>query len=301
MKTLLIGYGSIGKRHEEVLLDLGHAIDIISSQEIREKTVYKNLSDVKDLKSYDYYVIASPTYKHYEQLKYLESEVAKKTIFCEKPLFEEHKTLEVSNNSVYVGYVLRFHPLLEKLKMMLKKEKILSINVNSGQYLPTWRVGSDYRDSYSAKKSEGGGVLLDLSHEIDYMQWLCGTIVELKSYQVKISDLEIDSDDMTTFIGKTLSGILVNLSVDYISKIVHREIILHTVNFTYILDFINNTLQVKDKSGNEELFESKNLERNEMFTNMHKAIMAKKQNVCTYSDGVNVMKTILKIQEQNNE
>jgi len=301
LKVLLIGYGSIGKRHDEVLSTFKEitSIDIVTKQTLTSRNTFFKLQDIQDIRIYDYFVIASETSKHYEQLEYLELNVKNKLIFCEKPLFESSKSLEILKNEVYVGYVLRFHPLLKKLKKFIKDEKVLNININCGQYLPTWRPISDYRDSYSAKKEQGGGVLLDLSHEIDYMQYLCGEVDELKSYQVKISDLEINSDDFTTLIGKTESGTFVNLSIDYISKITHRKVLLNTLENTYELDFINNRLVKKDKLGVEELFESDNLLRNQMFEAMHKSILTTKKDVCSYNSALDVMKTISKVQEQN--
>jgi len=301
LKVLLIGYGSIGKRHEEVLSYFPNiqTIDIVTKQNLDTKITYKTLQEIENLESYDYFIIASETNKHYEQLRYLDSKVKNKRIFCEKPLFEKYEDLDILNNAVYVGYVLRFHPLLQKLKELLCNDQILNINVQCGQYLPTWRPHSDYRQSYSAKKEQGGGVLLDLSHEIDYVQYLCGKMTELKSYQVKISDLEIDSDDLTTFIGKTERAIMVSVSIDYISKITHRRMILNTLNYTYELDFIHNTLSQKDKSGTEKVFEDENLERNSMFVRMHQSILDNEENSCTYQEGLDTMSTIVMIQEQN--
>ena len=155
----------------------------------------------------------------YEQLAYLELHVNDKLIFCEKPLFETYRQLDISQNRVYVGYVLRFHPLVQKMKTLLENEKIISVHAYCGQYLPTWRKEVDYKTTYSAKKAEGGGVLLDLSHEIDYIQWLFGTMREVQSYQLKISDLEIDSDDCVTCIAKTSHNMIVSVSMDYISKV----------------------------------------------------------------------------------
>ena len=301
MKVLIIGYGSIGKRHEEVLLSFPNIdfIDIVTKQRLDDKTTFSSLEEVPALNIYDYFVVASETNKHYEQLKYLESQVFNKLIFCEKPLFETKKEVKIENNRVLVGYVLRFHPLLQKLKKFIKDEKILTLHVNCGQYLPTWRSNVDYRDSYSAKRAEGGGVLLDLSHEIDYVQWLSGKIYELKSYQVKISDLEIDSDDVTTFIGKTENGAIVNLSVDYISKIVRRELLINTLEHSYSLDFIANKLVKKGTAKLEEIFYFSDFERNEMFVKMHKSIIESKQTVCSYAEGLSVMNTIALVQEQN--
>ena len=252
-----------------------------------------------NIEGYDYYIIASETSKHYEQLKFLDLRVKNKKIFCEKPLFDTKQGLEIVQNSVFVGYVLRFHPLLEKLKELIVEEKVININIKCGQYLPSWRPSVDYRKSYSAFKNQGGGVLLDLSHEIDYLQWLFGKVKELKSYQVKISDLEIDSDDFTTFIGKTVTGTMVNLSIDYISKITHRVMMVDTVNFSYRLDFIANKLIGIDKNGEQTIFESEKLERNDMFRWMHGSILEEKNQNCTLSEAQEVMNTIHLIQEQN--
>ncbi|MDD2509017.1 MAG: Gfo/Idh/MocA family oxidoreductase [Aliarcobacter skirrowii] len=301
MKVLIIGFGSIGKRHYDVLSKLSEVqnIDLVTKQNIENKICYKKLEVVNNINQYDYFVIASETNKHFEQLKFLEENVKNKLIFCEKPLFESKKYLEIKNNRVFIGYVLRFHPLLEKLKEFVKNEKILLVNAKCGQYLPSWRPSTDYKNCYSAKKEHGGGVLLDLSHEIDYVQWLCGQINEIKSYQVKISDLEIDSDDLTMLIGKTNQDIFVNISVDYISKITYRKLFVETFEHTYELDFISNKLIKKDKNGLEETYGFSNLERNYMFEKMHLDIFNQQKNVCTFKEALEVMDTISTIQEQN--
>jgi len=301
LNALVIGFGSIGKRHVEVLskIELIEKIDIVTAQNISGYKTFKSLEKIDDLNQYDYFIIASETFKHFAQIDYLEKNTKNKIIFCEKPLFESDRKLKIKNNDVFVGYVLRFHPLLQKLKSLLENEKILSATINCGQYLPTWRNGIDYRISYSAHKSQGGGVLLDLSHEIDYAQWLFGNMIDIKSYQTKISDLEIDSDDLVTMISKTEKGIIVSLSIDYISKITYRKMMLHTIENTYELDFINNVLLQKNKNGSELKYQSEDIERNSMFEKMHRSILSDHHSICTYQEAKNVMKTISIIQEQN--
>ncbi|QEZ88266.1 glucosamine-6-P synthase, isomerase subunit PtmF [Aliarcobacter cibarius] len=301
MKVLVIGFGSIGKRHYDILSKLFGVqnIDLVTKQNIENKICYKNLEVVDKINQYDYFVIASETNKHFEQLKYLEENIKGKIIFCEKPLFESKKDLKIINNKIFVGYVLRFHPLLEKLKEMLKDENIILANAKCGQYLPFWRPNTNYKNCYSAKKENGGGVLLDLSHEIDYVQWLCGKINEIKSYQVKISDLEISSDDLSMLIGKTNKNILVNISIDYISKNTHRKLLVETFEHTYELDFISNKLIKKDKNGLEETYGFSNLERNYVFEKMHLDIFNQQKNICTFKEALEVMDTISTIQEQN--
>lgn len=301
MNVLLIGFGSIGRRHYDVLSKFSQieSIDLITKQQINNIHSFKFLEEVDNINIYDYFVIATQTNKHFEQLKYLEENVENKLIFCEKPLFETKKNLLIKKNKVFIGYVLRFHPLLKKLKTFLEDETVIKVNVDCGQYLPTWRPNSNYKDCYSAKKEEGGGVLLDLSHEIDYVQWLFGKITEIKSYQVKISDLEIDSDDLTMLIGKTNKNVFVNVSMDYISKITHRRILVDTLNGSYELDFIANKLLTKNKAGLEEKYDFPNLERSYLFEQMHTSILTHNQNICDYQNGLEVMDTISRIQEQN--
>lgn len=101
MKVLIIGYGSIGKRHYEVLSKFSQIklINLITKQEIK---VFKFLEDIN---TYDYFVIASETNKHFEQLKFLEENVKNKLIFCEKPLFESKKDLEIKYFQDFILYL----------------------------------------------------------------------------------------------------------------------------------------------------------------------------------------------------
>lgn len=302
MKVLLIGYGSIGKRHYEVLsaIDSVTQIDVVTAQTLPELRTYGSMEQVEDVESYGYIVIASETYKHYGQIEYLENHTNHKIILCEKPLFDTFREIDVKNNSVYVGYVLRFHPLLQKIRLLLKGEELLAAHIRCGSYLPSWRPGTDYRKSYSASKEQGGGVLLDLSHEIDYMQWLFGSIESIFAYQSKISDLEIDSDDIVSAAGKTEKQVTFTISLDYISKIPMREITIHTNDKTIQADLICNSLKIASKEGGIEMIEIESFDRNDLFRKMHLSALGDKENLCTLAEGLNVMKTISTIQGQNN-
>lgn len=300
--VLLVGYGSIGRRHDDVLSSLGVVsnIDLVTKQNIKNRTCYKDLKAIKGLNQYDYFVIASETNKHSEQLSFLESQVADKIIFCEKPLFDSEYNLSIVKNKVFVGYVLRFHPILQTLQARLENQKVIYANIRCGQYLPTWRPEADYRNSYSAKKSQGGGVLLDLSHEIDYVSWLLGEIVVKNSFQGTVSDLEIDSDDLTMLFGYTKSGAIINLSLDYISKSAYREISLHTNKETYLIDLITNKLSITDKKGIKKNTSLNTLERNHLFEKMHLSILSNTDVACNYQEGLRVMSVISAVQEESN-
>jgi CMP-N,N'-diacetyllegionaminic acid synthase len=278
-------------------------IHIVTKQELLTKKTYASLAGVSKINDYDYYLIASETNKHFEQLTWLNTKVKGKKIFCEKPLFEKFYPLKDINNEVFIGYVLRFHPLIQKLKSLVRGSNVLNMNVACGSYLPNWRANIDYKDSYSAKKEEGGGVLLDLSHELDYANWIIGELVNIKSFQTKVSNLDIDSDDLVSLVAKTKEGGVVNLSIDYFSKLAHRKILLNTNIFTIELDLIANKLVQTFISGEKQVHQIASLERNHLFENMHQEILfsEEKIHVATLDEGLTLMHQIQKIQDENNE
>jgi CMP-N,N'-diacetyllegionaminic acid synthase len=275
-KILIVGFGSIGKRHFSILKELLPDADftIVTKQKVNDNkvSVFQNLEDIKNLQSFDYIVISSETYKHYSQLKFITEQVNEKIILVEKPLFHKYMELSPGNNRVFVAYNLRFHPIIQKIKEETEVESPIFLNAIVGQYLPTWRPGRDYRKVYSASREKGGGVLLDLSHEIDYLQWIGGEIEKIMGFDVKLSSLEINSDDLASAIGKTRQGAIVNFSMDYISKIPIRKLVVHTDKRTFIGDLIEGKLTISDSEDNreEKLFK---IDRNFTYREMHKELL----------------------------
>lgn len=304
MKVLIIGYGSIGKRHADVLSSIDEVEDvhIVSKQQNLDFVTFETLEQVSDLNYYDYYVIASITSLHLTQLKYIDNIVRDKIILVEKPLNVEFVDIKVHNN-VFVAYNLRFHPLIKQLRELLKCEHVLNINIQAGQYLPTWRPDRDYSDSYSASIEKGGGVLLDLSHEIDYLLWLFGDIKTLSSINRKISDLNIESDDFVIAIGTMKNGAIYSFSMDYISKISMRRIVVNTMDNTYDLDFVKNRLISSDKTcKNNEVYKYSN-ERNNSYRDMHiQALgLSDENNVATLDDSLKVLSVIDEVRKSSYE
>nr|WP_321316800.1 Gfo/Idh/MocA family oxidoreductase [uncultured Campylobacter sp.] len=296
MRVLVVGYGSIGSRHCEVLSSLGHEVEVLTSKDLKEFKSYKSFDEISP-SEFDYFVIATPTNKHFENLEFLNKNVKNKIIFCEKPLFESKKAYLKLENSVFVGYVLRYHPLLLKLKNELKNEKIIFAQAKCSSYLPTWRKG-DYRKCYSASKDRGGGVLLDLSHEIDYLLWLLGDFELSFSVDKKISDLQITSNDFCAFFAKGKSGEIISVNLDYISKITQRTLLIETLDKSFLLDFIASKLKIADKNG-EILEFLANLDRNSSFKAMHEDILGKKEFACDYEFALKTMEIINEVQKEN--
>ena len=96
---------------------------------------------------------------------------------------------------------MRFNPILLKLKSLIRNKKLWSINLICSSFLPFWRNNRNYTKIYSSSKRHGGGVLLDLSHEIDYLQWVFGKISIDNVFNKKISNLKISSDDYLSMQG----------------------------------------------------------------------------------------------------
>lgn len=296
MKALIISMGSIGTRHAEVLTSIGIEVSAITSQNIRSLECFNDLKSV-NLDKFDYFIIASPTHLHYEHLSYIDTNVSGKIILCEKPLFDKFRDFN-PNNKIFIGYNLRFHPLILELKNMLNPSEILTIEARCGQYLPSWRK-KDYTTTYSSYKERGGGVLLDLSHEIDYISFLSDSSLELiKSYQAKVSNLNITSDDICMILAKC-NKTLINISLNYLSKTPYRQILIETNNNSYHLDLITNTLKIVDQDGKITQIQKPNLQRNDTFKAMHIDALNMQNHICTFSQAMDTMRLIDQIQKEN--
>jgi predicted dehydrogenase len=130
-----------------------------------------------------------------------------KPLLIEKPVLSALDDIEAlktvikeSKIMTYIGCNLRFHPVIERLKQEMDQRRPVEMNVYCGSYLPDWRPQQDYRKVYSAKSSLGGGVHLDLIHEIDYTTYLLGQPKAFTSYSSRKSSLEIDSKDIAHYI-----------------------------------------------------------------------------------------------------
>lgn len=120
-----------------------------------------------------------------------------------------------------VGCNLRFLPSLIALKALIDEGRLGNLvraDFEAGQWLPDWRAGQDYRLNYSANRSLGGGVLLDLIHEVDAAHWLLGDFEHFNGYAIHASKLEIDSDDCASILMVRAGGPITTVRVDYVSR-----------------------------------------------------------------------------------
>lgn len=245
MKVLVVGYGSIGRRHVRNLARLDCIEEIIIYTKIkdnfiesgREKIRFIDASTISLSKACENFkvkfaIIANQTYKHIDTAILL----AEKGIdlFIEKPLFNNFEKADILEKNVktmrikiFLAYNLRFLPAIQYVKKQLSQKIIGDLyfaRIEAGNYLPDWRANINYSESYSSKKELGGGVALDLSHEIDYMRYFFGEPLEWKTLKTKVSNLKIDSDDVFEGIYKYLNGFICNIHLDYLQRKPMRQI-----------------------------------------------------------------------------
>ena len=190
---------------------------------------------------------------HFQHLKIIEKNISKTKVLIEKPLFNQfYKIPKNLKNYYYVGYNLRHHPILKFLKNYIKNKKIFSIYILCTSYLPFWRKKINYHKSVSAQKKFGGGVLLELSHEIDYVNWIFGEFKNLNIFSKKISDLKIDVDDILNVTAKIKNSFL-NLSLNFFSMSERRKILIDGANFSIDADIIKNKLIIIQKNQKREI------------------------------------------------
>ena len=245
MKILVIGFGSIGKRHVKVLEDMSHQIRVVSRRDITFTAQCKSLVEAFNIENPDYVVVAGKTIEHYSSFQELVHLGFTGKVLFEKPLFETFRPIIPNSFSfAAVAYNLRFHPLLQKLRSILFSDdvKIFSGSIYVGSYLPNWRKGSDYKQSYSAQKSEGGGVLRDLSHELDLALWLFGNWTHITAEGGHFSDLRINSDDVFCIILKTRICPILNIQLNYLDRTSKRNVIVNTNQGTISVDLIRNSI-----------------------------------------------------------
>ena len=258
-KVLIIGFGSIGKRHATILKNFKIVSDvyILSGRNSKIFKTVNNLSQIKEIDP-DYIIICSKTSDHFKHLKYIEKNFSKKIVLVEKPLFNKFYKFSILKNKVFVGYNLRQHPVLRFIKNFIINKKIFSVNIICNSYLPHWRKSINYKDSYSSHRKLGGGVLLDLSHEIDYLEWIFKKIKKIDLVKIKkLSNLKINVEDYVLITGETeLSNFVLNLNCHSLYQ--RRQIIINGHNFSLKGDLINNFVEIYLKSKNKKMIRFKN-------------------------------------------
>ena len=291
-KIVIIGYGSAGRRHARIINNnfKNIEINILTKQRIKKFRSFKNLNEIKKINP-DYIIIASETIKHLNQLKYLEKNFKNKKILIEKPLFHKSNNLIFKRNNIFINYNLRFNPYIQKLKKFLDKKFIYDIKLITNSYLPNWRKNISYKKNYSVDKSKGGGVILDLSHDIDIILSLFNNVsINYASFGRK-SNLTKNSEDFL-YLNARSNKVNISLDINYYSRNELRLIFVDGRNFSLNLDLKNNIFKL---CVNNKIYKiTKKYSQDFTFLKTHEAIISGKNSklLCKIEDGKKVLRFI---------
>jgi predicted dehydrogenase len=261
--ALVVGCGSIGQRHLRNLHGLNVRRlatcdpDVARTATMRTELgveTFVNMADALAAWRPGVVFLCTPPAFHVEQA--LQAVAAGAHVFIEKPLSNALDGVEeliasarAGRRVCQVGYNLRFDSGLRLVRdLMVRGEigRVLWARAEYGQYLPDWRPGRDYRDTYSAQKGLGGGVLLDVSHELDYVIWLLGPPTQVTWMTGRVGGLDVDVDDCATVLLRFAGGAQADVHVDFVQRGYSRSCKLAGERGTIVWDFAAREVRLFD-------------------------------------------------------
>ncbi|MFI5212928.1 MAG: N-acetylneuraminate synthase [Gemmatimonadales bacterium] len=265
--ALVVGCGSIGQRHIRNLRCLTDEPIIAyraTDRDLREferefrVTPYDDLARALAAKP-RFAIIANPTALHVPAA--IAAAQAGCDLFIEKPvahnldgLDELERVVRERGVRVFVGCVMRFHPAVRRVKRVIDSGRLghlVSVRIQAGSYLPGWRASTPYESSYSARADMGGGVLLDLIHEIDYCLWWMGRPVEVSSFSGHVSSLAIDTEDVAEILLRFAGGAIGEIHLDYVQRVTQRTSEVVGEAGTVRADLAGNRVELADASAGQ--------------------------------------------------
>lgn len=317
MKISVIGLGSIGRRHLSGLkkiarkqklssingFDLSKQRRSQASSEISGIEISSSLQEC--IKGASLVFVCVPTSKHMSIINEIH-EHGQYNLFIEKPLSHtldgcdelEFKFSRIKK-SCSVGYMLRFHPVINELKSIVDQRILgrpLNVRVEAGFYLPFWHPWENYQDFYMSWKTGGGGALLDISHEIDYLNWIFGSIQEVNGLIGTVSDLDISSDDLSSSILRFKSGLIGELHLDLLQFDESRYCKVIFTDGVVVADLMSNEIRTFAKNSKKWKIKKLKVDFNKVYENEYLDIInrarGKRSIGCSLSESSHVMQVI---------
>ncbi len=264
MKILVVGCGSIGRRHARNARKLGFEIALcdVNQDRRREVALEVNADDLFDDfnlaardSDADAAIIATPSHLHVEPAAVLVA--SGMHIMMEKPLcvsVDEAMRLRglvVGSEKIFMmAHTYRFRSDWQRLKNLLDTQpigRVFSAEFFGGWYLPDWHFREDYRREYAAQRSQGGGVTLtSMSHFFDVISWFFGDIRQIVGARMRLGSLEVDVDDAVACTVLTASGVAVTLFEDFLSRCPRRAFRVNGEHGYLEVDFNRRLLRIWD-------------------------------------------------------
>ena len=326
MKFLIAGLGSIGRRHLRNLIALGEK-DIVllrtrqatlPDDELAGYPVETDLQEALEKHQPEAVIVANPTSMHMDVA--IPAAEAGCHVLLEKPVSNSLERMDVLQNAaqksgsrILVGFQFRYHPTLNKARELIQSDAIgkpLTVHAHWGEYLPQWHPWEDYRRSYAARRELGGGVIVTLTHPLDYLRYLLGDVESLWSFNGHISPLDVDVEDAAE-IGLTFSnGAVGGVHVNYFQRppVHHLEIAgtdgtLRWDNADGVLHFYRMPAPFGSYSDLppvpviESFSPPEGFERNQLFVAQTRhfidVVRGEKEPLCTLDDGIHALEMAL--------
>jgi predicted dehydrogenase len=284
INAVVVGLGSIGQRHARVLKELGHAVTTVSR---RGDGDHGSIAGAIAAAHPGYAVIATETAQHAESLRQLAEAGFRGTVLVEKPLFAQPaQAPEYPFARLVVGYNLRFHPVMAAFAERIDGRNAVTVSAYVGQDLRDWRPGRDHRTTASATQQAGGGVLRDLSHELDYLLWLFGPWQRVAALGGASGARQVDVDDHLDLLLQMTRSQTVHVHMDYLDRSGIRRIRVNLPEETIEADLFGGRLTVNGKTHEYPSA------RDESYKRMHLAAIKGRSPICTFAEGLAVMELI---------
>ena len=332
MKFLVVGLGSIGQRHVRNLRTLlgnkteitayrSRGLDLVINEDMsverhmspEQRYGVQTFDDMETAldQEPDAVLVTNPTGLHMPTA--LKAAQYGCNLFIEKPLSDRLdgasdllEMVERQGLVALVGYQLRFHPMLRKVRQMLSDGaigRVVSARLEFGEFLPDAHPYEDYRAGYAARRDLGGGVVLSLIHEIDYACWLFGSPTMAFAIGGRLSQLEMDVEDTASILMKcSVEGTMVPVQIhlDFVRRPPTRSLQIVGDQGTIFWDYHSNDLRLFTASSKRwEVFPMEDFQRNQMFLDemrhFVRCLQGKEKPIVTLRDAIGSLKVALDV------
>ncbi len=325
---LVVGAGSIGKRHLRNFKGLGCKVSAVDPRQDRlqeaeglgTEKIYNKLNTSKnpslEWKRFDGVVIATPPRFHFNQcLQLVKSELP---ILLEKPgtqTLEQSEDLSncLDTNKVLLAYCYRWWPSIIKLREYIQNGKVgrcLNANFTISAHIEDWHPWEYYKDFFLANKWLGGGALLDENHFVDLMIWFWGMPRQVIARLDKISDFDIDVEDNVDMIFIYDNGLRVTMHLDLLGRPHEKSIKVRgdkgTLDWSTSIDYHKNVITYDNRPEHRYLDNDEfEFDRNNMFIDEAKEFLGmidgKAKPSCTLQDGIKVLEIVESCKRSSDE
>lgn len=292
MKVVVIGYGSIGSRHARILAE-SHEVSVVSRRSIDDFTRYMTLEAALDHTDAEYLVIASATNEHFDCLSEVSRLGFEGSVLVEKPLFEVQRPIPpLRARQVVVGYNLRFHPAVAKLSELVRdSQTIRRIEFFVGQHIADWRPNRSYTSSYSSRLDRGGGILRDLSHELDLARFLLGELTLSACQSGRRGSIDVEGPHEVNVAAHSKNGAEVAITMNCLDRPAQRWIRAELDTESVFVDLLTGQFNMR---GHKMTF---SVERDATYRAMHASVISGGDwRLASLSDGEAVMGMITDIE-----